>query len=99
MSKYLDYVEKHLVSLVVVVVLVAIMVATSGCGAVDGLVGDVAGTATALRKWTAPLAAKARANDAEENAKWLTVWQAEQSAFAAIGYDPYAFPVKNAEGK
>ena len=94
MSKCLVFLDKHLVSLAILAVLVVILFATTGCRALDGALEDVAGTATALRKITAPLAAKADEKDAEQNAKWLLVWQAEQNAYATIGHNPTAFPKK-----
>ena len=95
----LEFLDKHLISLVKLAVLVLVLFAMTGCGAVDGFMEDVAGTATSLRRWTAPMAQKARANDVEESAKWLSIWQAEQNAYAGIGYNPTAFPIKKVEVK
>ncbi len=95
----LEFLDKHLISLVKLAVLALVLVAMTGCGAVDGLMEDVAGTATSLRKWTAPMVERARAKDAEQDAKWLSIWQAEQNAYATIGYDPTAFPIKEVEDK
>ncbi len=95
----LEFLDKHLISLVKLAVLALVLFAMTGCGAVDGLMEDVAGTANALRKYTAPLEAKARAKDVEESAKWLAIWQTKQDAYAKIGYNPYAFPTKKVEDK
>lgn len=97
MSECLLFLDKHLISLVKLAVLAMVLFAMTGCGAVDALMEDVAGTATSLRKWTAPMAARARAKGAEEDAKWLALWQAEQVAYAKLGYDPIAFPIKDVE--
>ena len=88
----LQFLNKHLATLLTVVVLVAMLFATSGCGAADGLMQDVAGTANALREWTAPLEARAREKDNERNVKWATIYRMQQEDFAAIGHDPKALP-------
>ncbi len=95
----LEFLDKHLISLVKLAVLTLVLCAMTGCGAVDGLMEDVAGSANSLRKWTAPMEARARANDAEESAKWLSLWQAKQVAYAKLGYNPTAFPTKKVEDK
>ena len=88
----LQFLDKHLVTLLTVAVLVAMLFATSGCGAVDGLAADVAGTANALREWTAPLEARAREKDNERSVKWATIYRMQQEDFEEIGYDPKKLP-------
>lgn len=88
----LEFLDKHLVSLLTVVVLIGILFATSGCGAVNGLMADVAGTANSLREWTAPLEARAREKDNEKSAKWVTIYNMQQEDFKEIGHDPKALP-------
>ena len=53
-------------NVVIIMVLVAMLVAISGCQAVDGLVGDIKGSAQAIQeKVTTPLADKAKNRDDE----------------------------------
>lgn len=88
----LQFLDKHLVPLLTVVILVGILFATSGCGVVDGALQDIAGTANALREISKPLEERARAKDAERNAKWLTIWQMQQEDYKEIGHEPKKLP-------
>ena len=96
----LEFLDKHLVSLLTVIVLVGMLFATSGCRTLDAACEDAAGTFTLLREVTAPLANKAGRKDADRNAKWLLIYQAKRDGLATIGYDPEEMPwKKTGEGK
>ncbi len=72
--------------MIVIGMLLAVMVAVSGCQAVDGFFEDAAGISNAVRsKVTTPLADKAKTRDAEMTGEQLTRYHAEQAGrFAAF---------------
>ena len=73
-------------SIVIGMLVVVMMVATSGCNMVDGALEDGANTLQAVRdKVTTPMADKAKARDAKRSAKQLTRHHQEQAGrFAAF---------------
>lgn len=68
------------------VFVVLVMVAVSGCNMADGFFEDVAGTSQAVRsKVTTPMADNSKARDAELTGAALTRYHAEQAGrFAAF---------------
>ena len=71
----------------IMIVMVMLVVAVSGCNMADGFFEDVAGTSQAVRnKVTTPMADKAKARDAEMSGEAVARYHAEQagrfSAFA-----------------